>query len=258
MPDMVYDPEGTAGDTASKPFTLDSGGSATGFQSHSLEVPHDGNSDDGYDELVVTFDDFQPGETMTFSIDVDPSSIKGVDDPGPTESGSVSGLEMVGSNVTVQFADGTASAPLYSDGSPSGGIATVRAGTPAAPGLTADGVALSSTTLSPAHVAGNVSTASQTMVVSGEPGATVSLLRIEGGQYLDGVPNGGFDVEAYEANTARSVEEYTATIEGDGDVAIPVTLTKTDAGAGYNYFVAVVEDSSGAGETSQVVVVKLE
>jgi hypothetical protein len=165
---------------------------------------------------------------------------------------------MVGSTVTVQFADGAASAPLSSDGSPSGGIATVRAGTPAAPGLTADAVSLSSTTLSPDHQAATVSGASQTVVVSGPAGADVRLLRVEGGQYLEGVPDGGFDVEAYEANSARAVEEYTATIESDGDVAVPVTLTKTDAEAGYNYFVAVVEDAGGAGETSQIVVLKLE
>ena len=107
LPDAVFDPNGTAGDTTAKGFTVDSAGNA-GQSGHAFLQPHNGtNGQDGYNALRIDFTDFDPGETFTFSVDMDPTSIKGVGAPGPNESGSVSGLELSGQKVTMDFDDGS-------------------------------------------------------------------------------------------------------------------------------------------------------
>jgi len=252
LPDMVYDPLGTAGDTVAKAFTVDSG-VGTGYAGYSLSVPHDGVASDGYDALSVTFDDFDPGETFAFSIDVDPTSIQGSAAPGPGESGSVSGLELAGATVTVTFADGsTHVGTLASDGSAAGAVAVVDSTVPDAPSI--DPVAVDeSTTLSPVHTATTVTTPAQTVSVSGPAGATVRLLQVEAGLFTDGLPGGGFDIEAYEANSAVGVEETLATVGPDGTVDVDLTLAPTDGESDLTYVVAVVDDGD-AGRTSNVVV----
>ena len=259
LPDMVFDPNGTAGDKASKGFTVDTEG-GTGQSSHTFLSPHDGDADDGYDALRVEFTDFDPGETFTFSVDIDPTSVKGVSAPGPEESASVSGLELARSTITVEFDDGTTQVTTpYSDGSPGGAQAVSKPGLATAPGLSVSGVDLSSTTLSPAHSAATVNDAAQTMTVTGPPGETVRLLRVEAGLFTDEVPNGGYDLEAYESNSITAVEETTGTIGSDGTVDLDVSLTRTSDDADLNYFVAVVEGNAGdTGRVSNVVVLEYD
>jgi hypothetical protein len=103
LPDLVFDPDGAGGDTLGKGFTVDSN-PGVGTIGHSFTGSHDG----GFDVLNATFTDFGPGETLTFSADIDPTSIKGSSPPGPGEAGSVSGLEMAAALVTVTYEDGSA------------------------------------------------------------------------------------------------------------------------------------------------------
>ena len=262
FPDMVFDPNGTAGDIVAKNFTPDSEG-GTGLLDHSFQSPHDGDPNNGYDALEITFTEFEPGETFAFSVDVDPTTIKGDSAPGPYESGSVSGLELARSEVTVSFENGAEHVgTLFSDGSLGGSVGVVKNDSAPAPTLDVRNVSLGSTTLSPDHVAATVTNASQTVAVTGSAGATVRLLRVEGGQFTEGVPNGGYDVEAFEANSAVVVDEQTVTLGSDGVANASVTLTNStsevsDGTAGYNYFVAVVEDADGdAGLVSDVVVLR--
>src|SRR5262249_2436759 len=60
-----------------------------------------------------------------------------------------------------------------------------------------------------------------------------------------GVPNGGFDVDPYEANKAIGVSEKTAVIGSGGFVDVPVTLLRTGTESGLNHFLATITDSSG-------------
>ena len=85
LPDLVFDPVGVAGDSLGKGFTVDAD-PGVGTIAHTFGGNHDG----GFDALTATFTDFGPGETLTFSADVDPTSIRGSGPPGPGESGSVS------------------------------------------------------------------------------------------------------------------------------------------------------------------------
>ena len=92
---QVFDPFGQAGDAVAKSYTLDGGLKQA---SYVFEQPHDG----GFDVLVVRYNGFDPGDFSAFSLDIDPTSIKGGSAPGPAESGSVGGLELVGATVTAR------------------------------------------------------------------------------------------------------------------------------------------------------------
>jgi glucose/arabinose dehydrogenase len=245
VPDGVFDPYGTAGDFDYKDFTFDSGQmqvtSSTWFN------PHDG----GFDVLEIEFDDFGPGELMRFSADMDPTSVKGAPTPGPNNSGSISGLEMTGARIRVEFDDGSVvEGKLFAvDGSDVASSTTAMfEGAPPAPHIEVQGVC------SPAVV----SNASQTVTITGPPGYGVRILLAESGRYLNGVPGGGFDVEPFEHNTVVDVDYFSTTIGGSGTVDIPITLTKESSEAGYNVISAVLVDAQGnEGPTSQTLVLHL-
>jgi hypothetical protein len=273
-PDMVFDPAGTAGDPTGEGLNIVSDG-GTGITtaeggSEAFSQPHNGvNDSDGYDVMTVEFGDFNTGETATFWADNDPTSIKGAT-VGSQEAGPVSGLELAGSTVTVTYEDGTThTTQLMGDGSAGGSTANVTADEAAAPTIGAQGVTLDAGVLDARHSAATVTSASQTITVSGDPGETVTLVRAEGELTLTNVPDAdgdgepGYDIEAYEANDAEDVEYYTATLDSNGQATIPVTLTNTtsdgDNNAGLNYFTAVQgEPNADAGLTSNVVVLELE
>lgn len=243
LPNMVFDPDGTAGDQTAKDFQIDQGvgGNVTDAFSQPL-----GNG--GFQQLDVTFDDFAPGETFTFSVDQDPTSIEGLQAPGPDESGSVSGLEQVGSTVTVTFSDGSSyTTNLYSDGSNAGATSVARDALPTAPVLSAIGLPSPSTT----------NMASQNLQITGGPAnGTVSLLQVEGAFFEDG---GDLGQEPYEVNSAISVDRMiNISLDANGEATIPVTLTDSDPKGGYNYFIAAVEDGSEFGLTSNTVILEYD
>lgn len=232
FPDMVFDPNGVAGDTVAKNIQVDSNTAV--YQSALYISPHDG----GFDAVEITFSGFDPGESFTFSVDVDPTSIKGVGAPGPNESGSVSGLELVGTAVTVTFADGTMHTgqtyriPISVSGSES----LVRADLPDAPVLELVGAVV------PPAV---VTEANQIIRITGIPNRTVHLLVLEGGLFTSGVPGGGFDLDAFEANSVVKIQEFTARLDQLGLAELPISLTKSSDDGGLNYIAAVQENSFG-------------
>jgi hypothetical protein len=251
LPDMVFDPDGIAGDTASKCFEANSGTAATGLVdpgdecSDPFASPHSG----GYDVIELEFTDFDPGETFGFATDADPTSIRGTSGQGGNSAGSVSGLELVGATIQVTFSNGTTrTGELFRQPGSSGG-AEVRLGAspPATPGLTAVGLT------SPA----TVSSASQTLRVTGAEGADVRLLQVEAAMDLNG--GNGFDIDPFEGNRAIVVSEDTGTIGANGRADFNVTLTRSSSAPGFNYFVAVIVGGAGrTGLTSPVVILSLD
>jgi hypothetical protein len=204
--DMVYDPNGEAGDKSAKNLEVDSNGSGVGFLAHGFAGPHD----EGYDQLNIAFNNFGPGETFSFSVDVDPTSIRGVEAPGPFESGSVSGLELVGATVTVTFADTTqVTGQTYRlPNSVGGSEAVVRSSLPLAPSVQVAGISGSTAV---------VTEAEQILEIEAFSRGTIKALVIEGGLFLDGVPNGGYDLDPFESNSALNVGGAGAG-QGSGDV----------------------------------------
>jgi hypothetical protein len=245
LPDLVFDPNGTAGDSLGKGFTVDTN-PGVGSIGHGFTGTHDS----GYDVLNTTFTDFGPGETLTFSADIDPTSIKGAFPPGPGEAGSISGLELTAAAVTVTYEDGTSETGRLYRTPGSLGQAQVRLdGTGrATPSLAVVGVPSTPAT---------VTSASQTIRVSGPAGASVRLLGVESALFTAGLPGGGFDIDPFEANSVVGVDERTATIGPGSSVDIPVTLTSTTAGGGNNRFVVTVDAGGATGPTSDVTVLQL-
>ena len=263
--DLVFDPDGVAGDITAKQFQVNSAG-GTGTITHSyLDSFHNGiDNNDGYDKLQVSFTDFDPGETMTFSIDNDPTSIKGTTPPGPNEAGSVSGLELSGAEITAEFDDGSllVGHMFHTGVTLDASNATVKAGAPPAPQIEVLGVSPT-----PAQVAG----ANQTVRVTGPAGADVRVLVVEGGLFITGMTGpypDGYDIDPFEANSAVTVSEYAGTVGAGGTVDIPITLTRLDPASdpdvgandvtGLNHILAVFTDANGrTGTPSNRIIVQL-
>jgi hypothetical protein len=254
IPDAVFDPQGTAGDSGAKGLEIDSeSGDGVGVVSTAdgdvFSQPQNGqDGSDGYKAMTIAFDDFDAGETVSFSVDIDPTTIKGVDTTGG--EGSVSGLELSGSAVTVSSSSATVSNDLFADGSQAGSQSSVTSEAPAAPTLGAQGVTLQSTDF-PAHEAATVGSQSQTLTLSGPAGATVELLTVE----ASAPPSDGYDVDAFEADNAEAVSTQTVTLDSNGQATVQVSLSESNL----NYFQAAVQGSDGAtGEVSQTVVLDVE
>jgi hypothetical protein len=241
--DAVFDPDGLAGDPVGKGFTPDSGGSATGLGSHLFGSAHD----DGYDMLTVDFSDFDPGEAFTFSVDIDPTSIRGATQPGPNESGSVSGLELSGAPVTVTFTDGsTITGNLFGPTGLSLGEVSIEQTTTTTPVISIVGEP-SPTTLTDPNI---------TVRVTGTPGDTVELLHTESGLFLDGVPNGGYDIDPYESNSVIAINRHTLTIGPDGTTDLPIVLTSTSPETGINKLIATTTNPTTGTHTTNTLTIQ--
>ncbi|WP_374688514.1 hypothetical protein [Promineifilum sp.] len=234
LPDVVFDPHGKAGDTVAKDVARDqeSGMSLSGW---SYEVAHDG----GYEVLLLRFGGFDRGDRFKFSVDIDPTSIQGVGAPGPAESGSVGGLELVGATVTATFSDGaTLTNQVYrrpDAGAGSGAVVALRAGAPELPVIAIPGITAPMT----------VSAPNQTVRVTGPAGRSVVVLVVEGGLFTEGLPDDGFDLDPFEANSALIAREYTAVVGSGEAVDVPILLSRSMAEGGINTITAVFEDSDG-------------
>ncbi|MCB8966589.1 MAG: hypothetical protein H6660_06805 [Ardenticatenaceae bacterium] len=234
LPDMVYDPFGLAGDSIFKDITVDDReGVVYSGRSYASDLGG------GYQVLDLSFETFVPGGIFSFSVDVDPNSIRGAGAPGPNESGSVSGLELVGATIVVAFDNGVTLTQQLSrlPDSVKGSEALVRQGVPGQPQLAIAGIAELPTTVTEAN--------QMAQVAGGEPGQTVRVLVVDAGLYTDGVPGGGFELDPYEANSAIGVREYTGVVAGDGTAVVPIVLSHNLPDAGYNYVVAVFVNHYG-------------
>jgi hypothetical protein len=231
FPDLIFDPHGSGGDTVAKDLVVDSR-EGMSLQEHGYEGERGG----GFDILTMEFASFDPGDRFTFSVDVDPNSIRGVGAPGPNESGSICGLEMVGALVTVTFEGGeTLANQLYRMPEPEnvcGAWAYVQSGLPPRP------------LVEPAELL--VTPIPHYIVqIDGPAGQPVHVLVIEGGLFLDGVPGGGYDIDPFEVNSALVFREYTTHIASTGRVTLPVELSRSHPAGGRNYIIAVFDNYHG-------------
>jgi hypothetical protein len=235
LPDIVFDPNGGAGDNVAKDVQVNTD-SGTGFNGHTYEQPHDG----GYDVLILNFGEFDAEEEFAFSVDVDPTSIKGSSAPGPNESGSVSGLEMAGARVSVTFETPggieTFTTSLHTlDGDDSDGTAVVRNSLPGAPTLEVLGIDTPTTT----------SNSTALVRITGTRGATFRLWTMEAGLFVEGLPGGGFDIQPYEANSVIAIRRAPDQQNCFGSATFEVPLSKSLPAAGLNHLIAYQIDQSG-------------
>lgn len=250
LPKIIFDPDGTGGDKVAKAFTPNSSGSTVGLQSHAFSKPYNAQNQ-GYYALEVNFNNFDPNETFTFSVDVDPANIRGSESPGPGESGSVSGLEVVGATVTVTFSNGsTYTVDLYRmPNSVDGSQNTVSS--------SSQNTAKPSVQVLNLQTPAIVRNPNRTVRVNGPVGANVALLILEAARYTPLC--GGCTPSTYEVNSAASVTEFTGTIGANGRIDFNVTLKRSNDSAGYNYLTAVVKNADGVtGPTADPVIVKYD
>ncbi len=267
LPDVVFDPVGTAGDSVAK--CLKEGVNSVG------DVGYVGNADgndaddcedifaqfhngvdvqEGYDVITLDFTDFNPNEAFAFGVDIDPTTIKG--DLSAGDAGSVSGFELIGATITVEFANGTVlTSSLTDEGTTGGSQAVVEAGLPAAPSIAVQGVT------APAAV----QNANQTIVITGTPNQAVNLLQVDARLHIDpGNPGVGYDIDPFEANETMTRVLLFGIIPADGTLELPVTLLATDGGGtpdgGLNHFIAFYSNGANQpfGLGSNVVVLELD
>jgi hypothetical protein len=186
-PDSVFDPFGLAGDTVSKALTIDNNGN-TGIVSPSSNNPYVGvGGTAGYRGLALLFNEavnggFDPGETVGFSIDMDPNSIAGGTQGGLNSGsspawdvGGISGAEIIGSTFKVTFTDGTtATGQLQGAGNQGGSQALASQ---ASPNLS---VSLAVNGLVPGSSVGTYDSSGPSVIVNGLAGQTARVVLTKG------------------------------------------------------------------------------
>ncbi len=268
-PDIVWDPEGTAGDPGFGCLTANAvDAAAVGFtpgpgsppcNAEFFTVPHEG----GWDVVTMTFGHFEEGESFRFSAEADPTSISSLGG-----AGFLSAMEMTGATVTVTFSTGAIVTELFQTPGTFGGAQTIaRRGIPTAtPSLDVitHGGGLSPVAWDATHApggtvkAGTTTTTSHTVRVSGPEGATVRLLVLRSDLVLVG-GDPGFDVDPFEANNTEDVDAFEGVISG-GSVDFAVSLLgKTKL----FYMIATIRDVDGdagtldpTGPTSNIVILR--
>lgn len=247
LPEMNFDPLGTAGDASGQNVSVNGASSAVGLVP-AVGLSRFGNpsgAPDGYYSLTLEFTDFDPGEFLQFGVDVDPFNITGAGVTG--DAGAVSGLELAGATYTVNYSDGTSFVSTLSaqPGTGSGALSVNDPDdTATAPVIDAVGVAL---TDGDGFVQG---TAATIIVSGGTPGQTVQLIRVDG-NFDSPVQDQMGDF--FKANEAVAVEHLSAVLNASGEATFNVTLTDTQPGAGdadvsatgINHFQAVFLDADG-------------
>lgn len=247
LPDIVFDPEdGTpAGDTTNK--CLDPDGvlaASTGYVYEDPDCdaqpvgPFSRDRDNGYDVAALLFDPmtnggFEPGETFTFSVDIDPTSIQGAQGAGG--AGSVSGFELSGGTVAVEFDTGElyATSLFKTPGSDGGSQALVASLGPVAP-IAED--------LAQSAVPAVIAQAARTFrVTTGAPGDRVRLVVVE----AELTSGSAFDIDPFEANSALAIRALSGTTGQGGHADFNVQLSGP-AGNIHHVF-AALEDSAVTG-----------
>ena len=155
----------------------------------------------------------------------------------------------MGATVSAEFENGLVlTQQLYHDGSGGGAEAILRQGLPARPMLSLLNQPTTPTT---------VNSRQQFIEINGPAHQPVRLFQMEAGLFLDGVPNGGFDIAPYDANSLIWYTSYEATVGANGTVQVPVNLQRSHADGGLNYFTAVFDNFYGTyGLTSVPLVVE--
>lgn len=251
LPEIVFDPYGTAGDLVAKDFTPDSSTGTVGYQAPSSPaIPFNMAYKGGYRGLTLNFNGFDSNESFSFSVDIDPTSIKGFEAPGPGESGSISGLELIGATVRVTFDNNaTHTGYLYfKSGTLDASHNAVSASVSGLekPQLRVIGLQSPVTVRNPQQVAR----------VLAANGTNVSLLIIEAAMYTP-VCN-GCSTSTYGVNSAVKVTEKTGTTNSEGRVDFNLSLTRSNNSAGFNYMVAVVKNGNGSSTLSTPFIVKYD
>ncbi len=253
--DSVVDFDGSAGDTTAKQFSVNSAGGTGGFFGTVEEtylfpgadpLPNTTgagqSSSGGFKGLLLKFDGesggFVNGETVGFSGDMDPNSIaglpKGLVDSGAINGwdvGGVGGSELIGSQFTILFDDGTtATGYLHSDNSQTGSIGE------AVEDRENQLVSLSIETGGETITSGNAGTYGGTppiITVTGPANATVRVVMQKGFNPVLNDDSGVADLVAnrlaasqpdFQVNNAFDTQTFDVTLDALGQAVLPANV----------------------------------
>jgi len=204
LPDGIFFDPNTAGGNAGKGFQINSQvGTVAGTATY-----QNGGPTTGYRQMTLNFNGFNPGESIGFSVDIDPDSMLGFNQS--VLAGEISGAEMAGSRVTFHFADGSITeAEVFGSQIAQGearGVAQLRA---------APTVSLLNAT------SGNLTfpASDPTITVQGSPGVTVRVQMMTVGQLS--VP---FD-SPFKGNSATNILYETVVLDSGGRGSVSASLT---------------------------------
>ncbi len=244
LPDLVFDPDQTAGDDDPKVFEVDSF-DGTGIPTHSFGSPKNGvDGNEGYQVINVNCGggvNFAPGNLLTFSSDIDPTSIRGVVGSGPFQSGNVSGLEITGATVTVTFDDGTVRKTRL------GGMPGTADANKGSTGILS-GDQLPTPGISVAGKSSPFTTTTQpTLRVVGKPGSGLQVSVVRSTLRLDDgvISTAGYDLDPYETNQVESYAFIDGTIGTNGYVDLPLSLSHDPVVGGIHLVSAFLVDVNG-------------
>jgi chitodextrinase len=251
LPDIVFDPFGTAGDLDGKGFQLDSFNGSGPLPTGDFEAFHNGvDSIEGFDVLKITCDPattFGPGHLLTFSSDVDPTSVKGVTGPGPNHAASVSGLELIGTTVTVTFDDGSVR-KIRNAGLASGDGHTNKRSV----GVLHQDNLPTPTVYVPGKSSPFVTNSQPTVRIVGPAGSSVQVWTFHTGLYSDPIIP-PYDIDPFEANNVIAFNIEDAVIGAGGYVDVAVTLSSENGGI--NYVSALFLDGTSRSSSSNILVI---
>jgi hypothetical protein len=219
------------GDSGNKNFTVDGGTPTVTVTGTSVSEPTTKfpgtQKEGGFVTLTISLANFAPGDTLSFSLDQDPPSIKTGSPSSAAQAGAIAGVEQVGSTARFTFSDGSVrTADLFTDGSPAGAEAYADADVLAAPVLSVLGVT---------GLEGEVDSATQTVTITGGPAnGQAKILVVDAGAFriTNDTPDNGYVFQEYEANKALAVQEILVTLDGNGAYSGQITLPQTPAPAG--------------------------
>jgi hypothetical protein len=203
LPDGIFFDPAQAGGSGGKPFTVNSKvGAFNATASYA-----DGSNATGYRQLVLNLTDFNPGEALGFSIDIDPDSMRGFTQS--VNPGAVSGAEAAGSRITYVFADGTQQvADLFGSGVAQAD-AVSRQSLAKAPTITVGGISSGDVT---------VPAADTNVLVTGTPGSRVRVqIMAVDQQFVT-------SSDPFWGNSATQVTYQTVTLDAQGRATISVDL----------------------------------
>ena len=233
--DIFWDSDGSGDTSIPKPFTVDSAGGTGVTNSNGVTVnPLPGG---GYSTLIIDFPHFDPGETMTFSIDVDPRSAAGFGSGSP--QGAISGLEMAGTVVTAFFADQTSATGKLVGTGANTSIANVAGGLASEIELTLAGLTNGER--------GFVSSSQQTLELRGTPNARVAVL-IGAGDIVPDDSTAPTLPSALDFNSIEGLEIRYVTLDATGFATTTINLIDpdpNDPNDGVVRIMAAVVDQNG-------------
>jgi len=236
LPDLVFDPNGEGGDGIGQCFSpvavlADSAGLVE-FQDPCAD-PFSQPKGGGFQVLELSFTDFKAGDSIQFSVDVDPNSLQGLTDVAVPAK--VSGLEWSGATVSVTFEDQSIlTAPVFEEGSEGGGRAKVFETSLSAPVISVEGI------VPPADTA---STQTQEVEITGAPGQYVTLLHANAAFNVnEQTPFNVTDPYLY-GNRILEYDRYSTQLDSQGQATIEIDLFPSELEdiaepGGINYLLA--------------------